>query len=62
MANTKMKINYGTAEDPAGSKTINCINPESTNESLVSTANKLVAMQDRVVLSIERIDTTTISG
>ncbi|MBQ2859212.1 MAG: hypothetical protein IJE82_02510 [Alphaproteobacteria bacterium] len=59
---TKMKVNYGTEETPDGSKTINGINPESSNENLVSTANKFGAMQNKTIRSVERIDTTVISG
>ncbi len=62
MANTKLKVNYGTEDNPDGSKTFSNINPEATNENLVSTANKFVSMQEKQVLSVERIDTTTISG
>ncbi len=59
---TKMKVSYGTEETPDGSKTFNNVNPESTNEALVSTANKFVGLQNKTVKSIERIDTTIISG
>ncbi len=62
MANTKLKVNYGTEDNPDGSKTFSNINPEATNENLVNTANKFVSMQEKQVLSIERIDTTVISG
>jgi hypothetical protein len=62
MANTKLKISYGTEENPDGSKTFSNINPESSNEDLVSTAQKFVSLQEKAVRTIERIDTTTISG
>ena len=62
MASTKLKISYGTEDAPDGSKTFSNINPESGNEDLVSTANKLVSMQEKQIRTIERIDTTTISG
>ena len=61
-ASTKMKIVYGTEEKADGSKTFNNMNPEASNESLVATANKFVSLQNKVVKSIERIDTTVISG
>ena len=62
MANTKLKVNYGTEDNPDGSKTFSNINPEATNENLVNTANKFVSMQEKQVLSIERSETTVISG
>ena len=61
-ASTKMKVNYGTQDNPDGSKTFSNINPEATNENLVSTANKFVSLQEKTILSVERIDTTVISG
>ena len=62
MANTKLKISYGTEENPDGSKTFNNMNPEATNEALVSTANTFVSLQNKQVREISRIDTTVISG
>ena len=62
MANTKLKISYGTEENLDGSKTFSNINPESSNEDLVSTAQKFVSLQEKAVLSIDRIDTIRISG
>ena len=62
MANTKLKISYGTEENPDGSKTFSNINPESSNEDLVSTAQKFVSLQEKEMLSIDRIDTLRISG
>ena len=62
MANTKLKISYGTEENPDGSKTFSNINPESSNEDLVNTAQKFVSLQEKVMLSIDRIDTIRISG
>ncbi len=59
---TKMKVSYGTEETPDGSKTFNNVNPESTNEALVSTANHFGSMQNKTIRAIERIDTTVISG
>ena len=61
-ASTKMKVNYGTQDNLDGSKTFSNINPEATNENLVSTANKFVSLQEKSILSVERIDTTIISG
>ena len=61
-SNTKLKITYGTEEAADGSKTLNNMNPEATNENLVATANKFVSMQNKVIKSVERIDTTTIMG
>jgi len=61
-ASTKMKVNYGTQDNPDGSKTFSNINPEATNENLVSTANKFVSLQEKSLLSIDRIDTVRISG
>ena len=61
-SNTKLKISYGTEEAADGSKTFNNMNPEATNEALVSTANKFVSMQNKQVREIARIDTTIISG
>ena len=61
-SNTKLKITSGTEEAADGSKTLNNMNPEATNENLVATANKFVSMQNKVIKSVERIDTTVISG
>lgn len=61
-SSTKLKIIYGTEEATDGSKTINNMNPEATNESLIATANAFVALQNKVMKSVERIDTTTITG
>jgi len=61
-SNTKLKITYGTEEAADGSKTLNNMNPEATNENLVATANKFVSMQNKTVREISRIDTTVISG
>jgi len=61
-SNTKLKITYGTEEEADGSKTLNNMNPEATNENLVATANKFVSMQNKTVREISRIDTTIISG
>ena len=61
-SSTKMKITYGTAEEADGSKTFNNMNPEATSEALVATANKFVSLQNKTIKSIERIDTTVISG
>ena len=62
MASTKMKVNYGTADAADGSKTFSNINPEASNENMVSTAQKFVSMQEKEILSIDRIDTVRISG
>lgn len=59
---TKMKVLYGTEETPEGSKTFTGMNPESTNEALVNTANKFGSMQSKTIRGVERIDTTTIMG
>ena len=61
-ASTKMKVSYGTEDTPDGSKTFSNMNPESTNENLVATANKFGSMQNKTIKSVERIDTTTIMG
>ena len=61
-AKTKMKITYGEGEETAGSKTISNMNPEATNDNLVNTANKLASLQNKTIMTVERIDTTTISG
>lgn len=61
-SSTKMKVNYGNGETSDGSKTFGSMNPESTNEALVSTANKFGALQNKTILSIDRIDTVRISG
>ena len=53
-SNTKLKITYGTEEAADGSKTLNNMNPEATNENLVATANKFVSMQNKVIKSVER--------
>ena len=60
-SSTKLKITYGTAEEADGSKTFNNMNPEATNEALVSTANTFVSLQNKQVREISRIDTTVIS-
>ena len=61
-SNTKLKITYGTAEEADGSKTFNNMNPEASNEALVSTANTFVSLQNKEIREISRIDTTVISG
>lgn len=61
-ASTKLKIYYGTEEEADGSKTISNLNPGATNENLVATANKFGSLQEKTILSVDRIDTTTISG
>ena len=57
-----MKIAYGTADASDGSKTFSNMNPEASNENLVTTAEKLTALQDKTMLQVQRIDTDIIFG
>ena len=61
-SSTKVKINYDLGDNKTASRTISNINPEATSENLAATAEKFNSMQKRTVKSVERIDTTVISG
>ena len=61
-ASTKLKITYDAGENKTSSKTYNNLNPEATNANLMTTAEKLNSLQTNTVKSVERIDTTVISG
>ncbi len=61
-ATTKLKMTYEKEDGKTTSKTYNNISPQSTNENLKLTANKVGEMQKYDIKTVERIDSTIISG
>lgn len=61
-ATTKLKMTYEKEDGKTTSKTYNDISPQSTNENLKLTAEKISEMRKEPVKTVERIDTTIISG
>lgn len=61
-ATTKLKMTYEKEDGKTTSKTYNDMSPQSTNENLKLTADKMSEMQKHTVKTVERIDSTIISG
>ena len=61
-ATTKLKMTYEKEDGKTTSKTYNDMSPQSTNENLKLTADKLGEMRKEPVKTVERIDSTIISG
>ncbi len=61
MASTKVSLSYEHTDGSKETRSINSVNPEATNETLLGMANKFMTLQDADVknlVSAKRIDTT----
>lgn len=60
-SSTKVNITYEHTDGSKESRSINNVNPEATNEDLLSMTNKFVGLQDAAVKTLKaakRVDST----
>lgn len=60
-SSTKVSVAYEHTDGSKETRSISNVNPEATNENLLSMANKFMTLQDSAVKSLigaKRVDTT----
>lgn len=57
---TKVSLSYENVDGSKETRSINNVNPEATNETLLSMANKFYSLQDesvKTLAAVKRVDT-----